>query len=253
MAAIRCTQLTRRFKGSRRALGRAPDVTALDSFSLTVEPREILGLLGPNGAGKTTLLEILSTLLWPTAGHVTVDGLDVVDNAAGVRQRIAYSSSSSSSSGLFPRLTGRQNLRLFLALANVAARDVDDRIQAAARSAQIADALDRRVQGYSDGMRQRLVLARALSTDATVWLLDEPTRSLDPEARRALRDTIREAARARGVTVLLATHDLEEASELCDRVAFLRAGRLAGCGTPADLISLHGSIGAAYRAGTEPC
>jgi ABC-2 type transport system ATP-binding protein len=115
----------------------------------------------------------------------------------------------------------------------------------------LTEILPRQVRAYSDGMRQRLALARALGTDARLWLLDEPTRSLDPEAQRTFRALIRQLVRERDATVLVATHDLAEAAELCDRVAVLRRGRVAACDRPADLVARYGSLAAAYRSAAE--
>ncbi len=175
--ALRIRRLARQFT-ARSLFGRAATIRALHDIDLDVEPGEILGLLGPNGAGKTTLLEILATLLTPTSGTVSIGDADVVRDAARVRSQIAYCPSGATT--FFPRLTGRHNLEFFLALANVPTHATGPRVTMAGELVGLAADLDREVRGYSDGMRQRLAIARAVACDARVWLFDEPTRSLDP-------------------------------------------------------------------------
>jgi ABC-2 type transport system ATP-binding protein len=243
--ALQVRSLTRTFASGLWRRGRQT-VTALAGLTFDVAPGEIAGLLGPNGAGKTTLLEILATLLLPSSGTVAIDGADLVAEAPRVRRRLAYCPAGAST--FFPRLTGRRNLEVFLALAGVPPSSVPLRIAEAADRTSLADDLDRELRTYSDGMRQRLSIARALAIDATLWLFDEPTRSLDPAGQHDLRASIRELAAAREATVILATHDLVEAEALCDRVLLLRAGSLRASGSPAEIATRHGSLGAAYAA-----
>lgn len=205
----------------RRGAGRLPAV--LRGVSLEVARGEIVALAGPNGAGKTTLLEILSAVLLPDSGSVAVCGDDILHEPARARDLVSYASSGAHA--FYPRLTGRQNLEFF-AILNGVPRDVMRR-----RIPEVLDLVgleagsDRWFQSFSDGMRQRLSLARALLKDAPVLLLDEPTRGLDPAMQQAtlrlLRDTV---VGALGMTVVFVTHSQAEADAIADRVAVLREG-----------------------------
>jgi ABC-2 type transport system ATP-binding protein len=179
-----------------------------------VDAGEFFALTGRNGAGKTTLLEILATLLIPTSGEVSVCGFDARTDAARVREHVAYCPAGGSS--FWPRLTGFENLQFFTALAGL---DVPADVprQVAIDLGLDADVLDRDVRTYSDGQAQRLSLARALLRDARVWLIDEPTRSLDPEGQDAMWTLIRDRARERQATVIAATHDLRGVERVADR------------------------------------
>jgi ABC-2 type transport system ATP-binding protein len=212
---------------------RQPPVCALRDLDLTIRRGEILGLLGTNGAGKTTLLKILATLILPTAGHVTVDGRDLTREPDRVRAMIGLASGDERS--FYWRLTGRQNLEFFAAFQGLRPYEARDRIEEL--RVQIGlEALDRRFGGYSTGMRHRLAIARALLRQPQILLLDEPTRSLDPLVAGALRRLIRDTLAAQiGCTVVLATHNLAEAEELCDLIAVLHEGWLIACGTVGEL------------------
>ena len=214
---------------SLRPLRRQPPVCALQDVSLTVRRGEIVGLVGTNGAGKTTLLKILGTLILPTTGRALVHGCDVARDDDRIKQYIGLMSSDERS--FYWRLTGQQNLEFFAAFQGYSVHAARARI-AQLRSQLGLDALERRYGLYSTGMKHRLSLARALLHDPDILLLDEPTRSLDPLAAVNLRRLLREQLVAlQGRTVLIATHNLHEAEELCDRIAILHQGRLAGCGT----------------------
>ncbi|MFQ5946705.1 MAG: ABC transporter ATP-binding protein [Anaerolineae bacterium] len=218
---------------SLRPVRRQPPVCALRELDLTVGTGEILGLLGTNGAGKTTLLKILATLILPTAGRVTVEGCDVAREADRVKAMIGLGTSEERS--FYWRLTGRQNLEFFAAFQGLSPHGARDRIEQL-RAELGLEALDRRFGVYSTGMRHRLAIARALLRQPQILLLDEPTRSLDPLAAGVLRRLIRDTLVAEmGCTVVLATHNLGEAEELCDRIAVLHEGRLVGCGTIGEL------------------
>lgn len=206
-------------------------------------------MLGHNGAGKTTLLEILATLLTPHQGRARVLGHDVATDASAVRRVIAYAPAGGTA--FFPRLTGRQNLEFFAALYDIPRRDWRARGADAAEEFAIADALDRRVDTYSDGMRQRLGLARAAMAHARVWLLDEPTRGLDPHARALTRTALTRWARERGTTILVSTHDLDEAQTMCDQVVVLHRGRVALDRATAEVRQAPGALTAAYGAATD--
>ena len=247
---VRVHALTKRFavrrgwsETLRRPRGRSY-ATALDGVGLEVRRGELFGLLGPNGAGKTTLFKILSTLVTPDAGDVIIDGCHVVRDAARVRRLVAPAIPEERS--LSWRLTARQNLDVFAALhglSGAAARHAVDEVLAAS---DLADTGTKMVGQFSSGMRQRLLIARALLGRPSILLLDEPTRSLDPISARRFRTFLRdEIVRQRGCTVLLATHRAEEALELCDRVAVLDRGRVSAIGAPAAL--MRDIAGSRYR------
>jgi len=212
----------------------------LRNINLEIFTGEVLGLLGANGAGKTTFLEILSTLLLPTGGRAQVGGYELVRQAAQVRKIVGYCPCASQS--FYPRLTGLGNLEFFALLNNIPPRTARDKIEELLDLVGVDGARNARFQFYSDGMKQRLSLARTLLTDPDVLLLDEPTRSLDPllqhEICRFLRDTLVEKL---GKTVLLVTHNLAEAEDVCDRVAIMREGMIVSVGTPAEIRRSLGS------------
>jgi len=204
--------------------GRGRCVRALAEVTLDVERGEIFGLLGPNGAGKTTLLRIIATLLLPSEGHVSVAGLDVARDPLRVRRVVALASGGDH--GFYWRLSGRENLRFFAGLLGYDSSEARRRASEALVRADLGAATDESVQRYSTGMRQRLGLARALLGSPAVLLLDEPTRSLDPTAATNWRTWLRTLATDGGTTIVLATHALDEAEALCDRVAVLASGRV---------------------------
>lgn len=233
--AVSIAGLSKRFRVRRTlaAAVRAPLVResrlALADIDLDVNEGEFLGLLGPNGAGKTTLFKVLSTLILPDAGHATVLGHDVVRSPARARRLLAPVIADERS--LHWRLTAAANLRLFSALHGVPRRDVDGRVRELLALVGLEATTSQLVGTFSSGMKQRLLIARALLARPRVLLLDEPTRSLDPISARALRGFLRDELVGRqGCTVLLATHSAEEAFGLCDRVAVLDRGRLLATG-----------------------
>ncbi|HYY54106.1 MAG TPA: ABC transporter ATP-binding protein [Candidatus Dormibacteraeota bacterium] len=238
--AVEARSLTKVFERGRRTvwqrLRREPDrrerFTAVDGIELTVAAGEIFGLLGPNGAGKTTTMKMLATLLEPTGGEARILGIDVRTRPREVRARIGAMLSGERS--LYWKLTGRENLEYFAALYHVPPRLTRARIEAVLAAVNLTDRADDYVERYSTGMRQRLALARALLPDPPLLLLDEPTVGLDPQASRDLRDRVRELKRA-GRTVLLTTHYMEEADQLCDRVAIIDHGRIVALDAPAAL------------------
>jgi len=209
---------------------------ALEDVSFDVHPGEGLAIVGPNGAGKTTLMEILATLLLPTAGAAYVFGHDVVAEAATVRRLGLVGYCPWATDTFYPRLTGLQNLHFFAILHDLTAAQAGRRVGELLDILKIESIASKPVQQCSEGIRQRFALARALLADPPVLLLDEPTKNLDPlfqaEIRRWLREEIVER---RGKTVILATHNLEEAEGVCDRVAILDRGRLRAIGTPAEV------------------
>ena len=238
--AVETKDLVKVFERGRRTilqrLGREPDrrerFRAVDGIDLLVEPGEIFGLLGPNGAGKTTTMKMLATLLIPTSGTIRVLGVDPMERPREVRARLGAMLSGERS--LYMKLTGRENLEYFAALYHVPTSETRARIARVLAAAKLADRADDYVERYSTGMRQRLALARALLPDPPLVVLDEPTVGLDPQASRDLRDRVREL-KAQGRTVLLTTHYMEEADQLCDRIAIIDHGRIVALDTPAAL------------------
>lgn len=205
-------------------------IPALQSVSFDVAPGEFFGLLGPNGAGKTTLFKILSTLILPDSGSVRVFGHDVVTAAATVRSLLTPVIASERSLGW--RLSAEENLRLYAVLHRVPAAELRRRVAELLQIVGLADTGDKMVGLFSSGMRQRLLIARSLIARPQALLLDEPTRSLDPVGAREFRRFLRgDVAVRQGCTVLLATHNTEEALELCDRVAVLDHGAIRAIGT----------------------
>jgi ABC-2 type transport system ATP-binding protein len=218
-AAIRIEGLIKRYG----------EVTAVDGLDLVVERGECFGLLGPNGAGKTTTIEILEGLLSPTAGTVEVLGMRWDRNADALRARIGVTLQETK---LFDRLTVEETLRLFRTFyAGTTALPVEKLLD----DMQLGEKRATWVMKLSGGQRQRLAVALGLIGDPEVLFLDEPTTGLDPQSRRALWDLIA-ALRARGKTVVLTTHYMDEAERLCDRVAIVDHGKLIALGTPGALI-----------------
>jgi ABC-2 type transport system ATP-binding protein len=204
-------------------------VTALDGLSFAVEPGSVFALLGPNGAGKSTAVKILTTLAKPDAGRALVTRLDVTENPDTVRRRIGVVAQGS---GVDIQATGRENLRLQGQIHGIRGRAVDERAEELLERFGLSDAADRIARGYSGGMQRRLDIAMALVHDPAVLFLDEPTTGLDPEVRAEMWAEIAGLARARGKTVLLTTHYLEEADQLADRVAIVDRGKVVAEGTP---------------------
>jgi sodium transport system ATP-binding protein len=207
---------------------------AVRDLSFTVAPGEIYGLLGPNGAGKTTTLRILAGILVPTSGRVRVTGIDVAADTRAVRRRLGFLTNTT---GLYPRLNGRELLRYFARLYGLSPALADARIDTLVRALELGAFFDRRAEALSTGERQRLSIARAVLHDPEVLILDEPTAGLDVLASRFLRDFVR-AERDRGKAVLFSTHYLAEAELLCDRIGLLHQGRLLAEGAPPALRAL---------------
>jgi ABC-2 type transport system ATP-binding protein len=220
----------------RQRLLRQPDerelFRAVDGIDLRVEDGEIFGVLGPNGAGKTTTLRMLSTLLEPTFGEARILGIDVRRRPRDVRRMLGAVLSGERS--LYWKLTARENLEYFAALYHVPPREIRTRIATALETVELTDRADDYVEKFSTGMRQRLVLARALLPEPRLLLLDEPTVGLDPQSARHVREQVR-LLREQGRTILLTTHYMEEADQLCDRIAIIDTGRIVALGTPAEL------------------
>ena len=214
-----------------------PDV--LKGINLEIREGEILGLLGPNGAGKTTLVEILATLLLPTSGRALICGQDVVRNAAAVRKAVSYCSSSLEN--FYPRLSAIRNLEFFAVLNDLPPCEAKEKIKSTLEHLGLKEKGGVPFQHFSDGMKQRLALARALLKEPQLVLLDEPTRSLDPISQGEIRKLIRGLLIDRlGKTVLLVTHSLAEAEEVCDRLAILHRGQIVALGTVEEVKRVRG-------------
>jgi ABC-2 type transport system ATP-binding protein len=222
-----------------------PRRQVLFDVSLSVTRGELFGLLGPNGAGKSTLLKLLATLTVPDRGRMTIDGIDVAAEPLEAKRRIALCTSDERS--FYFRLTARQNLEFFGALMGLSGAHLRRRIDECSALVDLRQHLDRRFGGFSSGMRVRLTVARALLADPTIMFFDEPTRAVDPVHAEDLRALIRnDLVERAGKTVVLATNLLEEAWELCDRVAVVNHGRIVALGPPRELDVDLGTI-ARYR------
>src|SRR5512144_966972 len=215
--------LVREFKGG---------VRAVDGIGLEVRPGEIYGFLGPNGAGKSTTVHILTTLLPPTAGSARVAGHDVVKDGAAVRDAIG---AALQEAALDPNLTARDHMRLQGALHGMSKAERTRRGNELIERVGLSEAADRKVGGYSGGMKRRLDVALALVHRPSILFLDEPTTGLDPQSRSALWDEVARLAAEDGVTVFLTTQYLEEADMLADRVGIIDRGHIVAEGTPAAL------------------
>jgi ABC-2 type transport system ATP-binding protein len=220
--AIRTSELTRRFG----------QLTAVDHIELLISYGEIFGLLGANGAGKSTVIKMLTTLLSPTSGSAEVGGFDIIQYPAEVRRRIGYVSQLVSADGA---LTGYENLRLSAKLYGLSKTERDGRIGDALDFMGLADSAHKLVKTYSGGMIRRLELAQAMLHRPAILFLDEPTIGLDPVARRLVWDRLLNLRRDFGMTVLITTHDMEEAEMLSDQLAILHEGRVSVVGRPAEL------------------
>src|ERR687884_1572062 len=233
MAAIEAEKLRRTYKQTSGFLRRrTKTVEAVRGIDFDVAEGELFGLLGPNGAGKTTTIKMLVTLLIPTSGTARVLGHDVVRDAQAVRKRIGYVFGGDR--GAYERLSGLDNLRYFAELYAVPPKVQKRRIPELLELVGLRGREHERVEAYSRGMRQRLHIARGLLHDPEILFLDEPTIGLDPVGARELRETVADLQRV-GKTILLTTHYMLEADELCDRVAIITNGRIVAEGTPAEL------------------
>lgn len=220
MPAIICNDVRRNFG----------DVHAVDGVDLTIDAHQIFGLLGPNGSGKTTLLNQLQGIDRPTSGEVSVLGLDPVRDWNLLAPRMGTQLQEAT---LIPRLTVREALRTFASFYPYA-RDVDEVLG----ELGLTEKADSRVEKLSGGQRQRVFIALALLHDPELLFFDELTSAVDPRARHAIWDILRDLAR-QGRTIVLTTHSMEEAQALCDRIAIIDAGRIIAEGTPSDLIAEH--------------
>ncbi|MBI4833786.1 MAG: ATP-binding cassette domain-containing protein [Planctomycetes bacterium] len=222
MTILETQSITRRFG----------DLTAVDNFSLAVKKGECFGLLGPNGAGKTTLIKMLITLLPPSSGSATVGGFDIIKQDSSVRRIIGYVPQMISADG---SLTGYENLYFFARLYDITRKESKLRVNDALAFMGLSDVSDKLVRKYSGGMIRRLEIAQSMVHRPLIMFLDEPTVGLDPIAREAVWKHIRNLQSEFGTTIFLTTHHMEEADELCDRVAIMHLGKMVALGTPKEL------------------
>ena len=234
--AVETRSLTRVFNPKKKKEGKS--VRALDSVNLKIERGELFGLLGPNGAGKTTLLKILSTLLLPTSGKAFVSGFDVENEFVEVRKRINMVSGGEISG--YGLLTVRENLWMFSQFYGIKSAVAYERIDDMLSKFGMLDKRTEKVRTLSTGQRQKMNVIRGFVTDPEILFLDEPTLGLDVNASRVIRDFIVDWVRKkdRDKTVLLTTHYMAEADQLCDRIAIIDDGRILACDTPENLKKL---------------
>lgn len=243
---IEVRDLRREYTTYKSALRKKKEIVeAVRGISFTVNKGEIFGLLGQNGAGKTTTIKMLTTLLAPTSGVCKVFGYDSFGQEKQIRKRINFIFGGEM--GVYRRLSGRDNLRYFANLYLLDTATRERRINEILELVELTDAADRLAETYSKGMIQRLQIARGLINDPEILFMDEPTVGLDPLGARMLRDIIRKL-RDEGKTVLLTTHYLPEAEELCDRMVILDHGEIVARGTPAEIKGDAATLEDAYVA-----
>jgi ABC-2 type transport system ATP-binding protein len=221
MSQIICENLTKTF-GS---------LVAVDSLNLSVAAGELFGFLGPNGAGKTTSIKMMTGLLKPTAGTARIGGFDIQHQPLEARRAFGYIPDNPF---LYEKLTGREYLHFMADLYEVPHAGRNERIADLLALFELQDKGSEMIQGYSRGMRQKIATAGALIHSPPVIFLDEPTVGLDPKGARTLRDILQELCR-RGTAVLISTHILGIAEQMCDRVAIVNKGKIIAQGTVAEL------------------
>ena len=207
-------------------------VEALKKVNLTIEKGEIFGLLGPNGAGKTTLIKCLTTLLLPTEGTATINGHDLLKDDKMVRASIGCMLMGER--GLYWKLTGRENLEFFGSLYYVPVNDRRKKVEELIHLLSLSEFVDRTVETYSSGQKMKLAFAKSLIHEAPILILDEPTVTMDVHSARELRQIVKDL-NEKGITIVYTTHLMQEAEELCDRVAIIDKGEVIACGTPEEL------------------
>jgi ABC-2 type transport system ATP-binding protein len=225
--AISIVNLTKKFE----------DVVALDNLSLEIVDGELFGLLGPNGAGKTTAIKVLCSLLEPTNGSAKVGGFDVQKDSEKVKELIGVCPQDTA---VYSFLTGRENVELFGNLYAMPKEKLKKNTDELLKKLGLSEDANRHLGKYSGGMKRRINLIMGLVHDPEIAFLDEPTVAMDPQSRHAVWDFIKEF-RKRGKTVILTTHYMEEAEELCDRVGIIDYGKLIALGSPKELKEKYGA------------
>jgi ABC-2 type transport system ATP-binding protein len=236
MNMIEAAHLTRNFK----------DFKAVDDISFSIGQGEIFGLLGPNGAGKTTTIRCLLTLIRATAGQIKIGGIDVSRQPQRVREICGYLPQEISVDG---DLTGYENLSFYAKLYAVPGAERQKRIQEALEFMQLTDRANRLVKTYSGGMMRRLEIGQVLINRPQVLFLDEPSIGLDPIAKRTIRDFIMRLRETYGATILLTTHDMQEAEQLCDRIGIMNKGKIVVSGAPQELKQKLGNLVVSIKTG----
>lgn len=219
---ISVEKLTKRFK----------DFTAVDRISFSVEEGEVFAVLGPNGAGKTTMIRILTTLLSSTSGEAAIDGHSVIRNPGEVRKVIGYVPQMVSVDG---SLTAQENLMLMAHLYNVPGRECKESVRQILTFLKLEKYANSLVKNFSGGMVRKLEVGQAMLHHPHVLFLDEPTTGLDPVAKRNVWERLLELRKTFGTTIFFSTHNMEEAEGVCDRVAIMNAGKIAGLGAISEL------------------
>jgi ABC-2 type transport system ATP-binding protein len=222
MAVIETKNLTKRFG----------KLTAVNKINLSIKEGEIFGLLGPNGAGKTTTLSMLATLIPPTSGIASVNGSNVAKDPSKVRHSIGFVFQDPSSDEI---LTGRENLYLHALMYGVDMKDINRKMDDVLRLVDLTTRQHERMKKYSGGMRRRLELARGLLHEPKILFLDEPTLGLDPQTREHIWGYIKKLSKEKKVTIIITTHYMEEADQLCDRLAIIDHGKIVALDTPKNL------------------
>jgi ABC-2 type transport system ATP-binding protein len=207
------------------------NLTAVDNISMTVPPGEFFGFLGPNGAGKTTTIKMMAGLFAPTSGQILINGFDVVQNPIEAKLWTSYVPDQPF---LYDKLTGREFLYFIGGLYKMKKREVARKIEEVIEHFEIGEWVDKRTEDYSQGMRQRVTIAAAFVHEPKVLIIDEPMVGLDPRSAKIVRETLHKMS-ANGVSIFMSTHSLPMAEELCDRVGFIKDGRLVFLGTKEDL------------------
>jgi ABC-2 type transport system ATP-binding protein len=241
MIAIKTSNLTKHFPRTSGYRDLLPFrerqwVTAVDGVNLDIKEGEFFGLLGPNGAGKTTLIKLLCCLVLPNRGTAQVLGHDILKEESAVKTLVGLVNAEERS--FFWRLTGRQNLEFYAALYHLPRKEAQERIEMLLNLVGLASEGDIRFQNYSTGMRQKLAIARGLLSRPRVLFVDEPTRSLDPVSAQNVRTFLKEKVWGAGKTVILATHNMTEAEQLCGRVAIMGHGKVIALGSVPELRSI---------------
>jgi sodium transport system ATP-binding protein len=212
------------------------DVKAVKGVSFQARDGEITGLLGPNGAGKTTTLRMLYSLLPPDQGEILIDGLNPARDAMEIKRTLGVVPDNR---GLYSRLTARENIAYYGELHGLGRQQIAERISALVETLDMADFIDRRTEGFSQGQRVKVAIARAVIHQPQTVLLDEPSNGLDVMSTRALREYIR-SLRREGRSVVLSTHIMQEVAALCDRIVIIARGEVAADGTAAELLARTG-------------
>ena len=220
-------------KNLRKSFG---DVKAVNGVSFEARDGEITGLLGPNGAGKTTTLRMLYSLLPPDEGEIRIDGLDPGNDAMEIKRTLGVVPDSR---GLYSRLTARENITYYGDLHGMERKTIQERIESMTGTLDMTDFIDRRTEGFSQGQRVKVAIARAMIHRPQTVLMDEPSNGLDVMSTRALREYIRNL-KAEGHSVVLSTHIMQEVAALCDRIVIIAKGEVAADGTAGELLERSG-------------